>query len=48
MMDKTTELFCLVDDFCQRFEPLLAQPLLDERSDKQRRNRECAMSLFLR
>nr|WP_051676446.1 hypothetical protein [Polaromonas glacialis] len=45
MMDKTTELFCLIDDFCQQFEPLLAQRLLDERSDKQRRNRECAMSL---
>jgi len=25
MMDKTTELFCLIDDFCQQFEPLLAQ-----------------------
>ncbi|MDB5778912.1 MAG: transposase, family [Polaromonas sp.] len=45
MMDKTTELFCLIDDFCQQFEPLLAQRLLDERSDKRRRNRECAMSL---
>jgi transposase len=45
MMDKTTELFCLIDDFCQQFEPLLAQRLLDERSDKRRRNRECAMTL---
>ena len=24
-MDKTTELFCLIDDFCQQFEPLLKQ-----------------------
>ena len=45
MMDKTTEIFCLIDDFCQQFEPLLAQRLLDKRSDKRRRNRECAMSL---
>ena len=47
-MDKTTELFCLIDDFCQQFEPLLQQRLLDETSDKQHRNRPCAMSLFLR
>jgi len=44
-MDKTTELFCLIDDFCQHFETLLAQRLLDERSDKRRRHRECEMSL---
>jgi transposase len=44
-MDKTTELFCLIDDFCQQFEPLLEQRLLDESSDKRRRNRQCAMSL---
>ena len=44
-MDKTTELFCLIDDFCQQFEPLL---LLDESGDKRRRNRPGAMSLFLR
>ena len=47
-MDKTTELFCLIDDFCQQFEPLLAQRLLDESGDKQHRNRPGAMSLFLR
>ena len=44
-MDKTTELFCLIDDFCQQFEPLLAQRLLDQSSDKQHRNRTGAMSL---
>lgn len=44
-MDKPTELFCLIDDFCQQFEPLLEQLLLDESSDKRRRRRECAMSL---
>ena len=44
-MDKTTELFCLIDDFCQQFEPLLEQRLLDEGCDKQRRNRECVMAL---
>ena len=45
MMDKTTELFCLIDDFCQQFEPLLAQRLLDESSDKQHRHRPSAKSL---
>ena len=44
-MDKTTELFCLIDDFCQQFEPLLEQRLLDESSDKRRRRRTCEMSL---
>ena len=44
-MDKTTELFCLIDDFCQQFEPLLEQLLLAESSDKCRRRRECTMSL---
>ena len=24
-MDKTTELLCLIDDFCQQFEPLLGK-----------------------
>jgi hypothetical protein len=43
-MDKTTELFCLIDDFCQQFEPLLEQRMLDS-SGKRRRNRECAMAL---
>jgi hypothetical protein len=47
-MDKTTELFCLIDDFCQQFEPLLEQHLLDENSDKRRRHRTGAMSLFPR
>ena len=44
-MDKTTEIFCLIDDFCQQFEPLLEQRLLDQSPDKRRRNRPCAMSL---
>ena len=44
-MDKTTELFCLIDDFCQQFEPLLEQRLLNEGGDKLRRNRACAMTL---
>ena len=43
-MDKTTELLCLIDDFCQQFEPLLEQRMLDS-SDKQRRNRTGSMSL---
>ena len=44
-MDKITELFCLIDDFCQQFEPLLEQHMLDESSDKQHRRRTGAMSL---
>lgn len=36
--------FCLIDDFCQQFEPLLEQRLPDESSDKRRR-RMCEMSL---
>ncbi|ABM39386.1 IS982 family transposase [Polaromonas naphthalenivorans] len=43
-MDKTMELFCLIDDFCQQFEPLLEQRMLDS-SGKQRRNRTGSMSL---
>lgn len=43
-MDKTTELFCLIDDFCQQFEPLLEQHMLDS-SGKQRRNRKGSMAL---
>jgi hypothetical protein len=29
-MGKTAALFCLVDGFCQQFEPLLQQHMLDE------------------
>jgi transposase len=43
-MDKTTELFCLIDDFCQQFEPLLEQRMLDS-SGKHRRCRTGSMSL---
>lgn len=45
IMDKTMPLFCLIDDFCQQFAPLLEQHMLDESSDKRRRRRTCAMSL---
>lgn len=44
-MDKTTELFCLIDDFCQQFEPLLEQRMLGESADIQRCRRACEMSL---
>ena len=49
-MDKTTELFCLIDDFCQQFEPLLAQRMVDhqsaqEDSSKRRRSRAGQMTL---
>ena len=39
-MDKTTERFCLINDFCQQFEPLLEQHLLGDSSDKQRHTEE--------
>ena len=49
-MDKATELFCLVDDFCQQFEPLLDKCMLEhssaeDDSGKRRRHRPCLMSL---
>lgn len=49
-MDRTTELFCLIDDFCQQFEPLLAQRMVhhqsaQEESSKRRRNRAGQMTL---
>lgn len=49
-MDKATELFCLIDDFCQQFEPLLDTRMLEhsragDDSGKRRRNRPCLMSL---
>lgn len=49
-MDKATELFCLIDDFCQQFEPLLDKGMLEHSSaqgdiGKRRRNRPGLMSL---
>ena len=49
-MDKATELFCLIDDFCQQVEPLLDTRMLEhsragDDSGKRRRNRPCLMSL---
>ncbi len=38
-MENATELFCLIDDFCQQFEPLLEQRILEGSSDKRRRRR---------
>lgn len=36
-MDNLTELFCLMDDFCQEFEPALEQQLLAHRQRQRRR-----------
>jgi transposase len=36
-MDSLTELFCLMDDFCQEFEPALEQQLLEQGKRKRRR-----------
>lgn len=49
-MDKATELFCFLDNFCQQFEPLLETSMLthcnaEDGSGKRQRNRPCLMSL---
>jgi transposase len=42
-MDSLTELFCLMDDFCRRFEPAFEQRLLS--TGKKTRRRRCELSL---
>ena len=42
-MDHLTELYCLMDDFCKEFEPLLHQRMLQQGTRKRRR--ACALSL---
>lgn len=42
-MDSLTELFCLIDDFCQRFEPAFERKLLE--TGKRKRRRAGALSL---
>jgi transposase len=42
-MDSLTELFCLIDDFCQVFEPVWQRQLLS--SDAKRRQRPSSLSL---
>jgi transposase len=43
-MDSLTELFCLVDDFCRRFEPAWEQRLLTSGAKKRKRRSELSLS----
>lgn len=43
-MDSLTELFCLMDDFCRRFEPALEQRLLASGAKKRQRRSDLSLS----
>ena len=43
-MDNLTELFCLMDDFCRRFEPAWEQPQLTSGAQKRRRRSTLSLS----
>ena len=43
-MDNLIELFCLVDDFCQDFEPEWRKRLIGD--DRKKRNRSTGLALF--
>ena len=43
-IDKITEIFCLVDDFCKEFEKAKKDHVLQKDNDKKRRNRSCNLS----
>ena len=43
-MESLTELFCLIDDFCRRFEPVWEQHLLASGAKKRRRRSELSLS----
>lgn len=44
MIDKITEIFCLIDDFCKEYDKAKEGRILDENSSKKRRNRKFKMS----
>lgn len=44
MIDKITEIFCLIDDFCKEYDKVKEGHILDEKSGKKRRNRRFKMS----
>ena len=46
-MDSLTELFCLMDDFCQEFEPALEKRLLEQGQRKRRRPAGLCLSELL-
>lgn len=43
-MDSLTELFCLIDDFCRRFEPAWRQRQLTSGARKRRRHSALSLS----
>jgi hypothetical protein len=43
-VDKITEIFCIIDDFCHEFEKAKSGHILSEQSDKKRRNRSFTLS----
>ena len=40
-IDKITEIFCLVDDFCKEFEKAKKDHVLQKDNNKKRRTRSC-------
>ena len=43
-VDKITEIFCIIDDFCQEFEKAKSGHILSEQTDKKRKNRSFTLS----
>ena len=42
--DKITEIFCIIDDFCQEYDKEIARMSICEPGGRKRRNRKCTMS----
>ena len=43
-VDKITEIFCIIDDFCIEFEKAKSDHVLSEQTDKKRRKRSFTLS----
>ena len=42
--DKITEIFCIIDDFCQEYDKEIARMSICEPDGRKHRNRKCTMS----
>ena len=42
--DKITEIFCIIDDFCQEYDKEIARMSICEPNGRKHRNRKCTMS----
>ena len=42
--DKITEIFCIIDDFCQEYDKEIARMSICESNGRKHRNRKCTMS----